>query len=162
MKKAAQALIERLSSGSMTVATAESCTGGMIGEVLTSVPGASGCYGFGFITYANEAKENLLGVSHQTLDSHGAVSPQTACEMAEGALRVSSADIAISVTGIAGPGGGSAQKPVGLVYIGIASAGTQTVAYKNNFGGDRDAVRRATVKRALELALEALEKERTE
>ena len=159
MKNAAQELFCELRARSMTVATAESCTGGMIGEVLTSVPGVSECYGFGVITYANQAKEKLLGVSHTTLETVGAVSPETACQMAEGALRLSDADIAIAVTGIAGPGGGTEQKPVGLVYIGIALRGKDAVSYKNIFAGGRDAVRQSTVKKALELAKDTIQKE---
>ncbi len=159
MQNTAKRLFEVLEKNHMTVATAESCTGGMMGASLTSLSGVSNCYGFGFVTYANEAKEKLLGVSHKTLETHGAVSPDTACEMAQGALGVSGADIAISVTGIAGPGGGTSQKPVGLVYIGIARKGKDAVAYKNNFSGDRQSVRKQTVIKAFELAIETIEGE---
>ena len=140
-----------------TLATAESCTGGLIGATITAVPGVSECYGFGVVTYANEAKEKLLGVSHHTLETVGAVSPETAKEMAEGALKLSDADVAVAVTGIAGPGGGSAEKPVGLVYIGIASREKEPKAIRNIFAGDRDEVRASTVKKALELVLEELQ-----
>lgn len=157
MHLAAEKLYDILKAKSMTVATAESCTGGMIGAALTSVSGMSECYGYGVVTYANEAKEKLLGVSHTTLEAYGAVSCETACQMAQGALELSGADIAISVTGIAGPGGGTAQKPVGLVYIGIALKGAEPIAYKNNFSGSREEVRQSTVIRALELAVQALE-----
>ncbi len=144
----AKKLVELLRKKNKTLATAESCTGGMIGAALTSVPGASEVYGFGFITYANEAKERLLGVRGETLAAHGAVSPETAAEMAAGALRVSGAGIAVAVTGIAGPGGGTPEKPVGLVYVGVASEkGVRTV--KLNLSGDREQVRRQTVERAL-------------
>jgi len=162
MKKLANELFELLKKHSMTIATAESCTGGMIGETLTAIPGVSECYGFGVITYANEAKQKLLGVSAKTLENFGAVSSQTACEMAEGALHLSDADIAVAVTGIAGPGGGSAEKPVGLVYIGIALKGKGSIAYRNVFAGDRDSVRRSTVKTAITLATETIKKEKSE
>ena len=153
MNLTAEVLYEVLKSKNMTIATAESCTGGMIGAALTAVSGVSECYGFGVVTYANEAKEKLLGVSHTTLETVGAVSYETACEMAQGALKLSGADIAISVTGIAGPGGGTEEKPVGLVYIGIAQKNGEVKAYKNNFLGGRDAVRTQTVVKALELAI---------
>ena len=153
MNLTAEVLYEVLKSKNMTIATAESCTGGMIGAALTSVSGVSECYGFGVVTYANEAKEKLLGVSHTTLETVGAVSYETACEMAQGALKLSGADIAISVTGIAGPGGGTEEKPVGLVYIGIAQKNGEVKAYKNNFLGGRDAVRTQTVAKALGLAI---------
>lgn len=152
MHLAAQKLYEALRDNNLKVATAESCTGGMIGAALTSVSGVSSCYGFGVVTYANEAKEKLLGVSHDTLESVGAVSPETAREMAQGALKMSGADIAISVTGIAGPDGGTKEKPVGLVYIGIARKGGECRAYKNNFSGSREDVRTQTVIKALTLA----------
>lgn len=149
---AAERLVALLKEKHKTVATAESCTGGMIGAALTSVPGASEVYGFGFVTYANEAKERLLGVRRETLLAHGAVSPETAKEMAAGALAASGADLAIAVTGIAGPGGGTPEKPVGLVYVGIADAGGPR-AEKLQFHGSRDGIRRATVLAALALAL---------
>ncbi len=125
-----------------TLATAESCTGGLISQSKTNVPGASGVFGFGFVTYANEAKEKLLGVRHETLLAHGAVSPQAAVEMARGARGVSGADIAVSVTGIAGPGGGTKEKPVGMVYVGFSDEGG-TTARKLTLGGSRDEVRAA-------------------
>ncbi len=156
MQFAAQKLYEALKSKNMTVATAESCTGGMIGAALTSVSGVSECYGFGVVTYANEAKEKLLGVSHATLESVGAVSPETAREMAQGALKMSGADIAISVTGIAGPLGGTKEKPVGLVYIGIARKDGEYAVYKNNFSGGREEVRTQTVIKALNLATDTI------
>ncbi len=159
MQNAAKRLFEVLEKNHMTLATAESCTGGMLGATLTSLSGVSTCYGFGFVTYANEAKEKLLGVSHSTLETHGAVSPDTACEMARGALKVSGADVAISVTGIAGPGGGTKEKPVGLVYIGIARKGKDATIYKNNFSGDRQSVREQTVIKAFALATETIEGE---
>ncbi len=133
----------------ITVATAESCTGGMIGASLTSVPGISEYYGYGFVTYSNEAKTRLIGVKTETLEAFGAVSSNTAIEMAEGALNVSGADIAVSVTGIAGPGGGTLLKPVGLVYVGCATKNGKRFFEKLNLGGTRDEIRIQTVQNAL-------------
>lgn len=148
-------VVELLKKNGKTLATAESCTGGMIGEQLTSVPGASEVYGFGFITYANEAKERILGVKHETLAAHGAVSEETAKEMAEGARRVSGADISVAVTGIAGPGGGTEEKPVGLVYIGI-STNDGTRAVRLNLSGNRQRIRIRTCLNALNLVRKEL------
>ncbi len=150
------AVIELLKESGKTLATAESCTGGMIGELLTSIAGASEVYGFGFITYANEAKEKILGVRHETLSAHGAVSKETAAEMAEGARRVSGAEIAVAVTGIAGPSG-SEKKPVGLVYVGISSE-SETRTVKLNLDGDRQSIRTQTCLNALNLVKEELTK----
>ena len=150
-------LYTNLSEKNITLATAESCTGGMIGATLTSIPGISAHYGYGFVTYSNEAKQKLIGVSEETLASFGAVSPQVAMEMAEGALRVSQADVAVSVTGIAGHGGGTALKPVGLVYVGYAS-GNKRIFKKLNLSGDRETVRMSTVANVLELISDMLEK----
>ena len=115
------AAVQALRDKKLTVATAESCTGGYISKRLTDVAGSSEVFGCGVVSYANETKERLLGVKPETLQTHGAVSPETAREMAEGVRRISGADIGISATGVAGPGGGTAQKPVGLVYLGISS-----------------------------------------
>ena len=156
MENKARELYSVLKQRGLTISTAESCTGGMIGAALTSVSGMSECYGFGAITYANEAKEKLLNVSHTTLERYGAVSDKTAVEMAKGAIALSNADVAVAVTGIAGPGGGSAEKPVGLVYIGIATKDGFAKAYKNNFDGTREEVRKQTVIRALEIAIETI------
>lgn len=153
----AKKLYEILKSKKMTVATAESCTGGMIGAALTSVAGMSECYEYGVVTYANEAKEKMLGVKHETLEQYGAVSEQTACEMALGTLKLSSSDVSVAVTGIAGPGGGSEEKPVGLVYIGYANKKGKCIAYKNIFSGDRESVREKTVIKALEILIENIE-----
>jgi len=136
-------VIKRLIEKNITLATAESCTGGMLGKLITEVPGASKIYGFGFITYANEAKISVLGVNSETLEKHGAVSEQTALEMATGALRVSGADIAVSITGIAGPGGGTKEKPVGLVYVAIADKETAEVK-RLLLNGDRESIRKET------------------
>ena len=122
----------------------------MLGKIITSYSGASSIYGFGFITYANEAKEKILGVKRETLEKYGAVSEETAREMAQGARRISGSDIALSVTGIAGPGGGTAKKPVGLVYIALAD-GDETVVKRLNLSGDRDSVRQQTCECVFEL-----------
>ena len=148
-------IILKLIEKNITISTAESCTGGSLGRIITSVSGASSIYGYGFITYANEAKENLLGVSFDTLKNFGAVSPETACEMAAGARRVSKSDIAVSTTGIAGPGGGTAEKPVGLVYIALSYKDT-TVYRKLNLSGDRDSVRKAACREVFKLIEEKI------
>ncbi|MDD2955489.1 MAG: competence/damage-inducible protein A [Oscillospiraceae bacterium] len=116
-----QAAVQALAARGLTAATAESCTGGLVSKRLTEVPGASAVFGFGACTYANEMKEKVLGVSPETLERCGAVSPETAAQMARGAARIAGADIGISTTGIAGPGGGTPEKPVGLVYVGVWS-----------------------------------------
>ena len=143
-------IIEQLIQQGKTVATAESCTGGRIAAAITDVPGASAVFGCGAVTYSNEMKRKILGVKEETLNAHGAVSPETAREMAEGLKALSGADIAVAVTGIAGPGGGSEAKPVGLVYLAVAVEDTVRVS-KNLFQGDRDAVRRQTTDKAFEL-----------
>lgn len=139
------------------VATAESCTGGMIMSVLTDIPGSSSMVDRGFVTYSNEAKIEMIGVSPETLDKYGAVSEQTALEMAVGALTRSNAGIALSVTGIAGPDGGSEEKPVGLVWFGLALTGHAPVAERRIFENrGRDFIRRETVRHALTIGLHAL------
>jgi PncC family amidohydrolase len=137
-------LIALLKERKAWIATAESCTGGLIAASLVGISGASEVFGSGFVTYANEAKERLLGVQHETLAQYGAVSPQTAKEMAEGAVRNGKAQTSIATTGIAGPGGGTAEKPVGLVYIGTCAFGSVKVE-RYQFSGDREAVRQSTV-----------------
>ncbi len=138
-------------------ATAESCTGGLIIAAMTDIPGSSSMVDRGFVTYSNEAKMEMLGVSPVTLDAHGAVSAETAGEMAAGALARSHAGIALAVTGIAGPDGGSAEKPVGLVWFGLAVTGKPVVTEKRVFDNrGRDHIRRSTVLHALEMGLKAL------
>lgn len=140
------------------VATAESCTGGMIISWLTDIPGSSSMVDRGFVTYSNEAKMEMLGVSADTLEAHGAVSRETAAEMADGALEHSRAGITLAVTGIAGPDGGSEEKPVGLVWFGLAMTGRPTVTAKRVFQNlGRDYIRRETAKHALEMGLAALD-----
>lgn len=153
-------LVEELSllllEKNMRLVTAESCTGGMIAAVMTDRSGSSALFERGYVTYSNEAKIEELGVKSETIETHGAVSEQTAIEMAQGALKHSHADIALSVTGIAGPNGGTKEKPVGLVYIGIALPNKTPFAIKNNFDGDRTTIRQATVEKALELLIETV------
>ena len=152
----AEKLVERLGKLGKTCGTAESCTGGGIGSAITAVPGSSAVFMGGIISYDNSVKQSVLGVSPETLATVGAVSPETAEQMAIGACKVLKVDYAVSVTGIAGPGGGSAEKPVGLVCFGIATPdGTKTE--KRVFPGDRAQVRAATVKHALSLLLAATE-----
>ena len=134
-----------------TLALAESCTGGMVASLLTDVPGSSDYFLGGAVTYADTAKEHLLGVDHEILARTGAVSPETALAMARGARERFDADLALSVTGIAGPDGGSAEKPVGTVHFGLAARSGSTVAKKRSFGGDRAVIRRAASIQALEL-----------
>ena len=138
-------------------ATAESCTGGLIIALLTDIPGSSSMVDRGFVTYSNDAKMEMLGVAKRTLDAHGAVSQETALEMAAGALAHSHAGIALAVTGIAGPDGGSENKPVGLVWFGVAVKGGKPQAERRIFENrGRDFIRRETVKTALQLGIAAL------
>jgi len=132
------------------VATAESCTGGGVGEAITRVAGSSEWFERGFVTYTNRAKEEMLGVAHGTLAAHGAVSEEVASEMAAGALGRSLADVAVAITGIAGPGGGSAEKPVGLVWFAWAHRGGPAQCRRFLFRGDRAAVREQSVAVALQ------------
>ena len=150
-----ETIVELLKEKGKTVTTAESCTGGLVAGRLLNVPGASSIYMEGYITYSNEAKEKLLGVSHVTLEQYGAVSKETACEMAEGAAKAAGADLAISVTGIAGPDGGTKEKPVGLVYVGCYADG-EARAYEFHFTGNRAKNRESTVAKALTILRETL------
>ncbi|MEE1035977.1 MAG: CinA family protein [Oscillospiraceae bacterium] len=136
-----------------TLVTAESCTGGGIGAALTAIPGSSEIYKGGIISYTNWVKENILGVDGGLLESRGAVSAPVARAMAEGARRVLQADIAVSVTGLAGPGGDDFGNPVGTVFIGYSDTNTM-LSREFHFSGDREAVRRQTVEAAVELVLE--------
>ena len=140
----------------LRIATAESCTGGMIAAALTDVAGSSDVFERGFVTYSNDAKQELIAVPPTILAKYGAVSAETADAMARGALARSRADVAISVTGIAGPGGGSAEKPVGLVWFGVARKVGEILTVREVFAGDRAAIRQAAVARALELLEDAV------
>ncbi len=146
---------DRLIKAGHMLATAESCTGGLIAAALTSVPGSSAVVHGGFVTYANRAKIEMIGVPEDMLLSYGAVSEPVAKAMARGALERADVDVAIAVTGVAGPGGGSVEKPVGLVHFGLAHG--DTVAHRRETFGDigRDAIREATVRVALEMVLGA-------
>lgn len=146
---------ERLRAARDSVVTAESCTGGWIAKAMTGVAGSSDWFDCGMVAYSYEAKQALLGVRPQTLESQGAVSRETVIEMVSGALVYSGASVSVAVTGIAGPGGGSDDKPVGTVWIGWKRRGGYTRAELFHFDGDRDAVRRQTVAAALR-GLEAL------
>ena len=130
-------------------ATAESCTGGWIAQCITAIPGSSGWFEAGLVTYSNAAKTALLGVDALIIERHGAVSGETACAMADGALRTTGADIACAVTGVAGPGGGSAEKPVGTVWFGFAARDARTRSRGVCFAGDRRAIRAQSVALAL-------------
>ena len=145
-----QTTAELLLQKNKKLVTIESCTGGWIAQTLTSLPGSSDWFERGFVTYSNESKNELVGVSCQTLNNHGAVSSQVALEMAVGGLKNSRADIAVSVTGIAGPDGGSPEKPLGTVWIGWADNLGNSAAKHFLFSGDRRAVRVASVHAAIE------------
>ncbi len=148
----AAALEARCRALDLKLATAESCTGGLICALLTEIPGSSAVLERGFVVYSNDAKQEMLGVADEVLAEHGAVSEATARAMALGALAHSGADIAVSVTGIAGPDGGTAAKPVGLVHFALARRGGRTIALERRFGAlSRSAIRIASVETALEL-----------
>ncbi len=144
-------IVETLKARGEVFCTAESCTGGQISKTVTDLAGVSAVFFGGVVSYANEIKEKLLGVRHKTLEKYGAVSEQTAAEMATGAVRALGADFSVAVTGIAGPDGGSEEKPVGLVYIACADKNGNVKVTKNLFSGDRKAVRDQTTKTALHM-----------
>ena len=158
IEEKAAAIIAYYKALGLMVSTAESCTGGLIAGVLTEIPGSSAVMDRGFVTYTNEAKADLLGVSAATLAAFGAVSQETALQMAHGALYRSRADVAVAVTGIAGPGGGSEEKPVGLVHL-AARARTGKLIHREMRYGDigRSKVRLATVSTALDILMEAVQ-----
>ena len=149
-------IVKELQKRNQTLTTAESCTGGLLAGRILNVSGASSVYNEGHITYSNEAKERLLGVSHETLQTYGAVSEQTAAEMARGAACAAQADVGLSTTGIAGPTGGTKEKPVGLVYVGCYVNGTVAVE-ECHFSGTREENRKAAVEAALQLLWKNLE-----
>jgi nicotinamide-nucleotide amidase len=147
----ADAVLAACRAGGLKVATAESCTGGMVAAALTDIAGSSAVVERGFVTYSNAAKMELLGVPAQMILAHGAVSPEVAEAMALGALAHAPVDLAVSITGIAGPGGATPTKPVGLVFFGIARRHGACRTERHVFAGDRAAIRRAACRRALEL-----------
>ena len=149
MEGLAKRVGERLAASGQVLAIAESCTGGWVAQAVPAIAGSSGWFDRGFVTYSNDAKQEMLGVRADTLARHGAVSEQAAREMAQGALARSKATVALAVTGVAGPGGGSAEKPVGMVCFAWASG--QTIRAETiHFSGDRESVRRQSVIHALE------------
>lgn len=156
MEALEQWLVKELTKRHASITTAESCTGGFVSGRIVNVSGASGVFNQSFVTYSNEAKMNLLGVKKETLEQVGAVSEETARQMACGAAKAADAQVALSVTGIAGPDGGTPEKPVGLVYIGCYCFGETTVE-KHIFNGGRREVREASVEAALTLAKKCLE-----
>lgn len=152
LMEAATGLLEHCRRRSIRLATAESCTGGLLGGLLTEAAGASDVVDCGFIVYSDEAKTELLGVSSELLSRHGAVSSETATAMAEGALvRSPDAQLALSITGVAGPGGGSPDKPVGLVHFALARSAMKPQAEHHVFSGDRHSVRQASLEKALSM-----------
>jgi len=153
----AAAVIALATSRGLTIVTAESCTGGLVAAALTAVPGSSSALDRGFVTYSNNAKRDLLGVPSDLLNHHGAVSEPVAQAMAEGARARSGVDLAVSITGIAGPGGGSADKPVGLVHFGCATSNGVVHAVERFGDIGREAVRLASVRVALQMLLDAAE-----
>jgi nicotinamide-nucleotide amidase len=149
MREVAEHVLHACRRRKLKVVTAESCTGGLIAATLTAIAGSSDVVERAFITYSNEAKREMLGVPWDAILGHGAVSDPVARAMAAGALSRSNADIAVSVTGVAGPGGGTAEKPVGLVHFSALRAGHEPIAERHVFPGDRDGIRRVSVLTAL-------------
>lgn len=157
LRALAENVLSRCRARGVMLATAESCTGGMIAGALTEIAGSSDVVERGFVTYSNAAKTELLGVKASLIEAHGAVSGEVAAAMAEGALAHAPVDLAVSVTGIAGPGGASPGKPVGLVWFGLARRGKPVRTEHHIFPGDRSLIRRAAVERALVLLAAAVE-----
>lgn len=153
IRKLAEALVHELTESGLAVATAESCTGGWVAKAITDISGSSVVFGYGIVSYANGAKESIIGVKNKTLEKHGAVSAEVVEEMAQGTLRLSGADIAVAVSGVAGPTGGTPEKPVGTVWFGWAVRdGSKAILSSNceHFSGDRELVREASVANALQ------------
>ena len=160
LQKLAEAVVADLASAGKAVATAESCTGGWIAKSITDIAGSSAEFGYGVVSYSNGAKESILGVKNETLEEHGAVSKPVVEEMAEGVLRLSGSDIAVAVSGVAGPDGGTDDKPVGTVWFAWAvrdGTNALTDTSLEHFEGDRDLVRELTVAHALQGVLERVE-----
>lgn len=156
LRQRAETIIRTLAARGEMIVAAESCTGGLISGALTEIPGSSQAVFGGFVAYDNRAKVEMIGVSADLIEKHGAVSGQVAGAMAEGALRTAGVDIAIAVTGIAGPGGGSADKPVGLVHFGCATKAGTTIRERRFGDIGRHAIREAAVGVALDMVLESL------
>lgn len=156
LRTTANELFQSLKKKKMRLATAESCTGGLIGALITDIPGSSSIFERGFITYSNASKIELLTVPTFYIEDYGAVSMEVAVAMAEGALLMSKADISVSVTGCAGPDGGTAEKPIGTVFIGCAVKNSQTVFEKFLFSGSREQIRFQSVEASMALALKCL------
>jgi nicotinamide-nucleotide amidase len=160
LEELGKAVVKDLTGAGKAVATAESCTGGWIAKTITDIAGSSAVFGYGIVSYSNGAKESILGVKNETIEEHGAVSEQVVEEMAEGALHLSGADIAVAVSGVAGPDGGTDDKPVGTVWFAWAvrdGADALTDTSCEHFSGDRDLVRELTVAHALQGVLERIE-----
>jgi len=160
IRKLAEALVEELTESGKAVATAESCTGGWVAKAITDVAGSSAVFGYGIVSYSNGAKESIIGVQNQTLEDHGAVSSEVVEEMAKGTLRLSGADIVVAVSGVAGPAGGTKEKPVGMVWFGWAvrdGANALVDTRCEQFTGDRELVREASVAYALQGVRERIE-----
>lgn len=159
IRKLAAALVDELTASSKAVCTAESCTGGWIAKAITDIPGSSFVFHYGIVSYSNGAKESILGVRIETLEDHGAVSEPVVEEMADGALHLSGADISVAVSGVAGPDGGSEEKPVGTVWFAWAvrdHGKVRTETSHQHFHGDRDLVRELTVVYAIQGVLDRL------
>ena len=150
--ESAAELMARCRDGGLKIVTAESCTGGMIATILTEIAGSSDVFERGLVTYSNEAKQELLGVPKALIDSHGAASEEVARAMAVGALAAADAQLSVAVTGIAGPGGGTPEKPVGLVHLASCRLGSEPLQARHVFPGDRASVRLASVEAALDLS----------
>jgi nicotinamide-nucleotide amidase len=151
--KLAEALVTELAAAGKAVATAESCTGGWVAKAITDVAGSSAVFGYGIVTYSNGAKESIIGVQNKTLENHGAVSAEVVEEMAKGTLRLSGADIAVAVSGVAGPDGGTKEKPVGMVWFAWAvrdGLNARVDTSQEQFSGDRELVRETSVAYALQ------------
>jgi nicotinamide-nucleotide amidase len=155
LQRLSESVLSACREARLKLATAESCTGGLVAAALTDIAGSSDVVERGFVTYSNEAKTELLGVPASMIAAHGAVSAQVATAMVQGALAHAPVDIAVSITGIAGPGGATAGKPVGLVYFAVARKGGDSRVERHNYQGERAAIRAAATERALELLLEA-------
>ena len=160
IKSLAEALVSELATSSKAVATAESCTGGWVAKAITDIAGSSAVFGYGIVSYANGAKESIIGVQNKTLEEYGSVSAQVVEEMAKGTLRLSGADIAVAVSGVAGPDGGSDEKPVGMVWFAWAvrdGAKALVDTSCEQFTGDRELIREAAVAYALQGVRERIE-----